>query len=393
MHLPASLRELGPARLALAALAALAVTVVAYVAVTVPDRWFGSAPQIAYAPERMAVARGVAEANDAGELRVRPREGERAILVSLETDFASDQYPGIAWSAADLADGATVRLLWRTDVAPQRLNEVRLVVEAGRARTVVLAHNQAWVGRIKGLALYVEPVVTGPVRISGLVAKPMTVADVLGDRLGEWLAFERWTGTSINAIAGGANVQELPLPLFAAIVVALAWALWWLLAGRPARGRSLAAGLMLFALAWLVLDLRWTWNLSRQVAQTAARFRGLDLAEKHRADEDGALFEFVDRARTQLPAAPVRVFVGADASYFRARAAWHLYPHNAFYDPLRDALPAAEAIHPGDWMLVWRRRGVQYDAAQRLLRWDGGAPVHAALRARGEGAALFEIEP
>ena len=141
-----------------------------------------------------------------------------------------------------------------------------------------------------------------------------------------------------------------------------------------------------------MLDLRWTWNLARQVAQTTARFGGLDAREKHLADDDGALFEFVDRARTQMPATPVRVFIAAEAAYFRARAAWHLYPHNAFYDPLRDALPAPTELRPGDWVLVWRRRGVQYDAAQHLLRWDNGAPVHASLRARGEGVALFELD-
>ena len=35
----------------------------------------------------------------------------------------------------------------------------------------------------------------------------------LRDRIGEWLAFEGWTGTSINTVTGGADVQGLPLPL------------------------------------------------------------------------------------------------------------------------------------------------------------------------------------
>jgi hypothetical protein len=392
MPLPDSLRAVRPARLALAALVALVATTIAYVALAAPGGWFSSAAPIAYGPDRVTVVRGVVESHDGGELRVRAREGDRVVLLSVETDIPSDRYPGVAWSALDLPDSGKVRLLWRTDVAPQRLNEVNVAVESGRPRTAVVARDQNWVGRIKGVALYVEPVASVPIRVRGVVAKPMGATDLLTDRLGEWLAFEPWTGTSINAIAGGADVQELPLPLFLAVMVMLAWCIWWPIAGRPGRAVGVAAALVLFAAAAVALDLRWTWNLARQVAQTTARFGGLDAREKHLADEDGALFEFVDRARAQMPAAPVRVFVAAEAAYYRTRAAWHLYPHNAFYDPLRDALPPATDLRPGDWILVWRRRGVQYDAAQHLLRWDNGAPVHASLRARGEGVALFELD-
>jgi len=392
MPLPDSLRAVRPARLALAALIALAAATIGYVAWAAPDRWFSSASPVAYGPDRMTVARGVAEASDGSELRVRAREGERVVLLSIETDIPSDRYPGVAWSALDLPESGKVRMLWRTDVAPQRVNEISVPVESGRPRAVVLAHDQNWVGRIKGIALYVEPVAVAPVRVRGAVAKTMSATDLLADRIGEWLAFESWTGASINGIAGGADVQELPLPLFATVIVVLAWLVWWLLARRPGRAVGVAAALMLFVAAALALDLRWTWNLARQVSQTAARFGGLDEREKHLADEDGALFEFVDRARAQMPATPVRVFVAAEAAYFRARAAWHLYPHNAYYDPLRDALPPASELHAGDWILVWRRRGVQYDPAQQLLRWDNGSPVHASLRARGDGAALFEVD-
>ena len=106
----------------------------------------------------------------------------------------------------------------------------------------------------------------------------------------------------------------------------------------------------------------------------------------------GALFGFIEKARAVLPATPARIFVGADAHYFRGRAAYHLYPHNVFYDPVRNAMPRPEVLRPGDYVLIYQRHGTQYDAATKRLRWDGNAAVAAALEASDTGAALFRIE-
>ena len=67
----------------------------------------------------------------------------------------------------------------------------------------------------------------------------MGAIELLRDRVGEWLAFERWNGASINTITGGADVQDLPLPALLATVVLLSGA-WssWPRAGDPAQRES-----------------------------------------------------------------------------------------------------------------------------------------------------------
>jgi hypothetical protein len=55
-------------------------------------------------------------------------------------------------------------------------------------------------------------------------------------------------------------------------------------------------------------------------------------------------------------------------------------------------LPTSERLKPGDWMLVYQRRNVQFDPTAGKLRWDGGTPISAQLKLRGEGAALFLIQ-
>src|SRR5262249_40865915 len=150
----------------------------------------------------------------------------------------------------------------------------------------------------------------------------------------EWVSYESWNGASINTVTGGADAQELPLPMLLAAIVILgglayaALARWApsLVGGfRPA---VIGAG---FLAAWLALDARWQWNLLRQTSATLEQYAGKPWRERHVAAEDGALFAFVEEARAKLPppAEPApRVFVVGDAHYFRGRAAYHLYPYN-----------------------------------------------------------------
>ena len=62
-----------------------------------------------------------------------------------------------------------------------------------------------------------------------------------------------------------------------------------------------------------------------------------------------------------------------------------------YADSFRNVIPAPEILRQGDWVVVYQRRGVQYDAGSRQLRWDGLAPVTADLKLTDSGAALFEI--
>jgi hypothetical protein len=107
--------------------------------------------------------------------------------------------------------------------------------------------------------------------------------------------------------------------------------------------------------------------------------------------EDGPLFQFIEKARAKMPATPARVFVVADAGYFRGRAAYHLYPHNVYFDPRENGLPPAGVLRPGDYVVVYQRRGVQFNANEQKLRFEGGEPVSAEALLVEPGAALFRI--
>ena len=387
---PNSPRRENPYRDALAALGAAFVAIVlGYLAFAAPDGWFSGAAPKEWSPRTFAIARGTGGI-DRDALSITASSG--GVLVTVETDFRASDYAAVAWSATNVPDNVDVRLIWRSDYAPAKINSAPISVAAGQLRPVIVASDPSWVGRIRGLALAINGPLATPVRIAGVSARPMGIFDIAGDRLGEWTAFESFSGTSIDGVIGGASVQDLPLPVLLAAIVALAALLWFALAryrGRTALLPSVLAAL--FVTAWLLDDARWSWNLVRQTLATARTYAGLDWRERHLAAEDGPLFQFIEGVRAKLPAEPARVFMAADAHYFRGRGAYHLYPHNVYFEPFRNAIPASSRLRPGDYFVVYQRRGVQYDPSAQRLRWDGDEPVSAELLLTAPGAALFRV--
>ena len=371
--------------------AAIALCLLGYLAVSIPTSWFPSATPKEWSAGNLAIARGQGSL-DKEHLWITATDATGAAIVSVPTDFNSTDYPVVAWVAIDLADNAEVSLLWRSDYAPSKLNAVKLSVVSGRLLPVSLAKNPAWVGRIKGLALLVQAPLQQPVRVYGVIVKPTGAFELLKDRFGEWLAFEGWSGTSINAVAGGADLQDLPLPTLLAVSALLAIGAWYGFARRRAVVAVLPAVIaMLFVLTWSVLDTRWMFNLVRQVNKTAWLYAGKDWHERSLAAEDGPLYAFIEKARAKMPATPARVFIVADAHYFRGRGAYHLYPHNVFFDPWQNTMPQPEMLRSGDFFIVYQKRGVEYDPKQQKLRWEGHTPIGAEALLVEPGAALLRI--
>ena len=395
---PAAAREPAPrnrdtVRGAFVLVAALLLCVVGYLALTVPGTWFPHASPRSWGARDLGLVRGAGQVlGDA--LVVTASDSSGIALVNVATDFRSADYPGVEWIVAGLREDADVRVLWRSDFQPDKLASAPIRVEAGRTVATVLANNPAWIGHISGLALAIHGTFTQPVVIRGVTAKPMGMTGVVRDRLDEWFAFERWNGASINTIAGGEDYQPLPLPVLLALVVAVSGIVVFAIRRfRPNAFRAATPAIVaaFFLVGWLLLDARWTWNLLRQERDTATRYAGKDVREKHLANEDGALFAFIAKAREVLPHTPARIFIASDADYFRGRAAYHLYPHRVFFDPRSNALPPARDMHAGDWLLVYQQRGIQFDRSQGKVRWDGGQIVDAELKLVEPGAALFLI--
>ncbi len=369
------------------------ICVAVYLGVAVQGPWLSRARTVHWSPRDLSVTEGAARLQPEG-LVVRPLDAVHPVRIAINTSLRASDYPVLAWETAGIGDDLEVAVLWQNEYKPGRVFNQRVEVEAGRVQPTLLAGNADWIGRINGIALAVRGNVVEPILIRGATAKTMSPRELLADRVGEWLKFEPWNGASINTLIGGSDTQDLPMSFTFAVVVALAaliyfglarWRPQWVGAWRP-----FIIGAM-FLGAWMALDARWLWNFARQVRVTAQLYAGTSWRERHLAADDRAVFAFIEKVRDKLPPPPVRIFVVGDEHYFRDRSAYLLYPYNVFFDPWQNTMPPPGAVHAGDYMVVYQRRGVQYDAADKRLRWDGGPPVPAELMLTDSGAAMFRI--
>ena len=374
-------------------LASAMVCTFVYLAMTVEGSWLSSAKTLHWTPRELSVTEGSAQLRPDG-LAVRASDAVHPVRIAINTSLRAIDYPVIAWETSGVSDNLEVAVLWQNEYEPGRVFNQRVDVEAGHVQPISLAQNNKWVGRISGIALAVRGNSFEPMVVRGATAKTMRPREVLRDRVIEWFTFEAWNGTSINTLAGGADTQDLPMSFAVAVVFAFAALMYFVFARwRPewvGGWRPFIIGAM-FLGAWLTLDARWLWNLARQVNVTAGLYAGKSWHERHLAADDGAVFAFIDKVRAKLPPPPARIFVVADEHYFRDRSAYHLYPYNVFFDPWQNTMPPASAVRPGDFLVIYQRRGVQYDAPQQQLRWDGAAPVAAERLLADTDAAMFRI--
>jgi len=373
--------------------ASAAVCLLGYLAFAAPGRWLDAPPSLQWRARELAVARGSGQLAAEG-LVISAPDATRTVVISLNTSFRARDYPVIEWDAAGVPDNVEATMLWYSDIDASRVFRHSLIVEGGRFAPVTLVQDRGWIGRIGGLALVLQGGFAEPIVVPGAAAKPMSATQVLGDRVREWLAFEPWNGASINGLIGGADVQDLPLPaLLGAVagIAALAYAgiaRWKPLVFGPVLGAGVAA---MFVIAWIAVDARWQWNLLRQSSVTHAQYAGKSWQERHLAAEDGPLFAFIEKVRAKLPDPPARVFMVAAAQSLRNRGAYHLYPYNVYFDPWSDTVPPPSAVRTGDFIVVYQRKGIQFDAAQHRLRWDDQAPIGVELLLVDAGAALFRV--
>ena len=397
--LAAALRPRSTARSALALFAfMLAGCLAVYVALSVPGAWFPDASTRTFAARDLTLTRGTG-ALDRDTLVITAVDASGLALVTANADFRSVEYPVIAWEGKGFAERADVRFLWRTDYAPGKLNSTPVTISSGRLTPVIMTKNPDWVGRITGVALAVRGPMGEPVRIEGMAAKPGGAPGQLTDRVREWLTFEPWSGTSINAITGGADVQELPLPTLLVVALVLAAAAWFALARKRHRTAALPAVLaLLFVAAWLVLDAQWMWNLARQVEETRAQYGGKDWREA--APRDGgrpALPVHREGSRKNAGVAGARVRRGRRQLFQRTRRLPSLSAQRVFRSARkRPSARRGAAARRLRRRLPSARRSIQRERAEAAFRrWRarvcGGAAGRAGRRALQDPAEAWTV--
>jgi hypothetical protein len=305
--------------------------------------------------------------------------GKGSGVLARGRSLSAAQYPFLVLRGAGLAMGAKVVLAWRSSTAPTQFHSKRLTW-SGDVLRVFLGGEPDWSGTVLDVGLAV-PAPAAPLRLDSLTLQAPSAAALLGQVWFDWSAFAGWTQRSINFIEGGTLHPILrPVPAVAAWV-AVTLLLYGVGAKLRRAPRDLSVVAAVFLLGWIFLDVRWQWDLWRQLRQTQERFAGKSWVEKRLAAEDGDLFAFAMEIKKRLPREPQRIFLlSAEPQgrerYLVLRTFYHLLPHNAFVE---SAFPAhLKWARRGDYILVINPGPtLSYDPRALRLTWDGGKSLPA----------------
>ncbi|MCP5195253.1 MAG: hypothetical protein H6974_00395 [Gammaproteobacteria bacterium] len=337
---------------------------------------------------RLTRGQGAVPPDDPNALVIQAADAGGIVLWSPPRWINADLYGELAWEIMGLDGRHPLRPIWQTaDDSVRQATEVTASA-AGRA---TLQAEPSWGGAVIAQGIFIPGPLAAPVIVRRLALQPtaLTPRQWLEQLWKEWTAQEDWSQRSINFAAGATSRPLGSLVLLAVVCASLSGVLygWWLRsAGQRLRPAPFVA---LFLLGWLLLDLRWQWELSARVEHTVQRFAGKDATDRRLADLDGDLYRFLLEVRRHLPEQPVRLFIMSDdpPGFTAGRARYHLLPHNGY---MGFSQPP-NAAHEGDYVLVLAPLPeLRFNPAPPTLEWTGGHLAVERLYAAPAGA-LFRV--
>lgn len=304
-------------------------------------------------------------------------------------------YRHLIWQVDGLARGRELRLIWITLAEPDTVRELVLPPTGPGGGTLDLSSEPYWRDRIAMIGLSTSGPLAQPLVFRRLELRPSVLGLTALARLAfdEWTTFEDWSQRSINFVAGAPLDALFPPVLMVALWIGFSAILYAVFSGLRGTVERRWSYVTLFLVGWLLLDVRWQWDLSQRLAGTAVRFAGKGEDERRLADLDGDLYRFLIEVRRRLPEQPARLFiVSADPGGFWAgRARYHLLPHNDFMRFLQP--PRAGTVRKGDYILVLSPlAGVRYSRERRALEWENQRLPAEMLHAEASRGALFRVQ-
>ncbi len=348
----------------------------------------GREETISFGADRLRLVLGTGEQRGEG-IVITGLDPERgyAQIGSVVQPLPAAQLGELGWWIEGLGAEDAIDLLW---MDPSRQLHRLPLEHGGQSRgRLALANSPGWQGTITGIGLLLNSPLATPVIVRELQLRPVRLEplDLLHHLWHQWTVVEGWQSYSINLIQGGAGALIGPTP-FAAL-----WMVLSLISHVLLRG-WVPLGLIVLAV-WLVLDLRWQWNLGRQLEVSLEQLVNKDAVERLR-NYDDELIDLISAVKQRLPSDPVRIFLvsnfnDAAGSARHGRVRYHLTPHNVYGFSARP--PLARWTRSGDYLLALlplQDIGYRRIPGNEALLWDDNELPVELLLAEHEGL-LFRI--
>ena len=237
---------------------------------------------------------------------------------------------------------------------------------------------KGWNGSIEAITLVLVSEEASTLTVTDMSLHPASAALQLRSILSDLGSFVPWKRAQMNTHSGVAKVASFyPVPLVVTLMLLsfLAYGLLVILSrGRMAFSWTVPA--MIFLACWLVLDLVWQNRLLRQITHSHFTFAGLSTEEKLAAGPDAKLYRSIAAVKAHIKEPDARVMIATSDLYAGMRAAYFLYPLNAFWRLERPEIPDRQYLRKGDYILLLSpsRAKVNKDRGVRLP----GAPMNPA---------------
>lgn len=223
----------------------------------------------------------------------------------------------------------------------------------------------------------------------------------------DWFRQGGWTHRSINVLTQGSKFRPVTPAVWAALWCALAGGIYAVslrLGTSEAssedmkRGSSLAPWLMIVAVPWLALDLRWQYALNDKHDRSLQQYGGKTTEQKLAASSDGLIFERVAAIKAVLPTTTERVLLvwddGGDGeqTYLRVRALYHLWPHDNYGVWVSKMVANPRLLETASYLAtIDPVSELVFDETRGLLFVRGKVVAGAERILAANGAALYRL--
>ncbi|MFK7977199.1 MAG: hypothetical protein AB8C02_13775 [Halioglobus sp.] len=201
--------------------------------------------------------------------------------------------------------------------------------------------------------------------------------------------FVSWNRSSMNSYTGAQDTSSFyPTILFTIFWLASSGVYLLLcICFRHIRFQWEVVGLVTLC-AWIALDITWQTKLLKQAAHTRDNFAGKSTTEKLMVGPDAQLYQFVHAAKTLITEDNARVFAASSDDYTGLRAAYYLYPYNAFWSLRGSEIPHRRFLRSGDYIALLKPNTSENDLHNKLLVLPGGKIAVEALLSMPAGTLV-----
>lgn len=326
--------------------------------------------------DRFRLVSGEAEMTGEGLLFQRLPQGKPALVLMGLTKLEAETFVHLSWDINGLMAQQELAVIWVSSAEPQQPH-TRVITAEERARgSMLLIGDPAWRDLILKFGVTLHGKLTEPVLFKRMTFQRVapTPLNVLQSLAGDWTHHEPWTGGSINFNIGAPSTGLLLTPTtFVALWIGLS-SLLFVLLSRCSPSRHMVWGLaILFLSGWLLLDLRWGWQLAMRLGGTYDRYGHLTPEQKPGATPDAQIGIAVAQLHGILAHQPGRIFILSKDpnSYSALRVRYHLLPYRVY---TTDRLPNREQVQEGDHILsLGNQNEIRYDVTKHQLTSRNGS--------------------